>query len=65
MSGLYQKAFFAAKFIKQLQRSQRGNYLFIKMLPTLCAPVEFCAGYLKSLTFDIAPPVCPDGTKCL
>ena len=39
--GVYQKAFLAAKFAKRSQRSQRGNYLFIKMLPILSAVAFF------------------------
>ena len=54
--GLYQKTFFTAKFAKQSQRSQRGNYLFIKMLRILY-PVAFFAVILNCelLTFDIVP----------
>ena len=52
--GLYQKTFFTAKFAKQSQRSQKGNYLFIKMLRILCPRCVLCC-YLKSLTFDTPP----------
>ncbi|RKY70300.1 MAG: hypothetical protein DRQ24_09525 [Candidatus Latescibacterota bacterium] len=38
----YQKEFLTAKFAKKSQSSQRGNYLFIKMLP-IFAPVAFFA----------------------
>jgi len=44
--GVDQKAFLTAKFAKKSQRSQRGNYLFIKTLPTLC-PVAFFAVVLN------------------
>jgi len=54
--GLHQKTFFTAKFAKQSQRSQRGNYLFMKMLRILCPRCVLCC-YLKSLTFDTAPNI--------
>ena len=59
---MYQKAFLTAKFAKKSQGSQRANYLFIKMLPILCSRCVLCC-YLKSLTFDTTPPVCPNRDK--
>ncbi|RKY68176.1 MAG: hypothetical protein DRQ02_05005 [Candidatus Latescibacterota bacterium] len=39
--GCIKGHFFTAKFAKKSQRSQRGNHLFIKMLPILCPPALF------------------------
>jgi len=52
--GVYQKAFLTAKFANQSQGSERANYLFIKVLPTLYSRCVLCC-YLKSLTFDVVP----------
>ncbi|OPX32947.1 MAG: hypothetical protein B1H40_01230 [Candidatus Latescibacteria bacterium 4484_181] len=46
--GMYQKTFLNAKFGKKPQRSQRGNYLFMKMPPILCQ-IAFFAVILNRL----------------
>jgi len=54
--GMYQKTSLTAKFAKKSQRPQRGNYPFIKMLPTLHPRCILCS-YLESLTFVQHPHV--------
>ena len=44
--GRIKRHFLTAKFAKKSQRSQKGNHLFIKMLPMLSTRCLLCC-YLK------------------